>query len=41
MGTRRFSRRQESWNRADDRIRWVEHDDPEQTERAVEAISSR
>jgi tRNA dimethylallyltransferase len=37
-GTRRFARRQESWNRADPRIRWVSHDDEQQVESALQAI---
>jgi tRNA dimethylallyltransferase len=37
-GTRRFARRQESWNRADPRIRWVAHDDEQLVETALEAI---
>jgi tRNA dimethylallyltransferase len=38
-GTRRFARRQDSWNRADPRITWVGYDDPARVERALAAIS--
>ncbi|MBV9831338.1 MAG: tRNA (adenosine(37)-N6)-dimethylallyltransferase MiaA [Marmoricola sp.] len=38
VGTRRFSRRQESWNRGDDRIRWVDHDDPDRLEQALRIV---
>ncbi len=38
VGTRRFSRRQESWNRADDRIHWVDHDDPERLEQTLRIV---
>jgi tRNA dimethylallyltransferase len=36
--TRRFARRQESWWRKDPRITWVDHDDPDRAERALEAV---
>ena len=36
--TRRFARRQESWWRKDQRITWVDHDDPHRVDRAVEAV---
>jgi tRNA dimethylallyltransferase len=35
--TRRFSRRQDSWFRKDPRVVWVQWDDPERVERAIEA----
>jgi tRNA dimethylallyltransferase len=38
VGTRRFARRQQSWNRADERIRWLAHDEPDLLERAMEAL---
>ena len=31
---RRFARRQESWFRRDDRVQWLDHDDPRLVERA-------
>jgi tRNA dimethylallyltransferase len=34
-GTRRFARRQESWFRKDDRVRWVRYDDPARVEQAL------
>ena len=37
-GTRRFSRRQDSWNRADPRITWVAHNDPDRVDRALTAV---
>ena len=37
-GTRRFARRQDSWFRKDDRITWVNHDDPDRVERALRAV---
>ena len=37
-GTRRFARRQDSWFRKDERISWVDHDDPERVERALAVI---
>ena len=40
VGTRRFARRQMSWNRADPRIRWVSHDDEQLVESALAAITS-
>ena len=36
--TRRFSRRQDSWFRKDQRVVWVQWDDPERVERAAEAV---
>jgi tRNA dimethylallyltransferase len=36
-GTRRFARRQDSWFAKDARVSWVDHDDPERVQRAVEA----
>ncbi|WP_241153833.1 tRNA (adenosine(37)-N6)-dimethylallyltransferase MiaA [Nocardioides pantholopis] len=38
VATRRFARRQESWNRKDPRIRWVRYDDPDRVRRALEAV---
>ncbi len=35
--TRQFARRQDAWFRKDPRITWVEWDDPERVDRAVEA----
>ena len=35
--TRQFARRQDAWFRTDPRITWVEWDDPERVDRAVEA----
>ncbi|HEY5822429.1 MAG TPA: tRNA (adenosine(37)-N6)-dimethylallyltransferase MiaA [Propionibacteriaceae bacterium] len=34
FGTRRFARRQDSWFRKDERIHWLNHDDPQLVERA-------
>ena len=39
VATRRFARRQMSWWRRDPRIVWVDHDDPDRLERALEAVS--
>ncbi|MUL40167.1 tRNA (adenosine(37)-N6)-dimethylallyltransferase MiaA [Streptomonospora sp. PA3] len=36
--TRRFARRQESWFRRDPRVHWLDHDDPELVERALELV---
>ncbi len=36
-GTRRFARRQDAWFGKDPRITWVDWDDPDRVERAVEA----
>jgi tRNA dimethylallyltransferase len=36
--TRRFARRQDSWFRKDPRITWVDHDDPERVDRALDVI---
>jgi tRNA dimethylallyltransferase len=41
VGTRRFARRQDSWNRQDPRIHWVPYDDPAKVEHALEAIRPR
>jgi tRNA dimethylallyltransferase len=41
VGTRRFARRQDSWNRQDPRIHWVSYDDPAKLEQALAAISPR
>jgi tRNA dimethylallyltransferase len=37
-GTRRFARRQDSWFRKDDRITWVQYDDPDRVDAALAAI---
>ena len=37
--TRRFSRRQDGWFRKDERILWIDHDDPERVEKAVAAVA--
>jgi len=37
-GTRRFARRQEAWWRRDARITWVDWDDPQRLERALDAV---
>jgi len=37
-GTRRFARRQDSWNRSDPRITWVRYDDPARVTKALDAI---
>ena len=39
VATRRFARRQMSWWRRDPRIVWVDHDDPDRLERALEAVA--
>jgi tRNA dimethylallyltransferase len=36
VGTRRFARRQDAWFRGDPRIGWVDWDDPDRVDRAVE-----
>ncbi len=38
IATRQFSRRQMAWWRKDPRITWLEHDDPELVDKAVEII---
>ncbi len=38
VGTRRFARRQESWNRSDGRVGWLPYDDPELVERALALV---
>ena len=35
--TRRFARRQDSWFRKDERVTWVDHDDPDRVEKALAA----
>jgi tRNA dimethylallyltransferase len=40
-GTRRFARRQDAWNRRDDRIAWVAWDDPDRATRALDRIAAR
>jgi tRNA dimethylallyltransferase len=40
VGTRRFARRQESWFLKDDRITWVDWDDPDRVRRAVEVVAA-
>ncbi len=37
-GTRKFARRQDSWFRKDDRIRWVAHDDPDRASSALAGV---
>ena len=39
VGTRRFARRQESWFLKDERVTWVDWDDPERLARALEAVA--
>jgi len=38
--TRRFSRRQDGWFRKDERIVWIDHDDPDRLARATHAIAA-
>jgi len=38
-GTRRFARRQEAWFGKDERVTWVDWDDPLRVERAIEACA--
>ena len=38
--TRRFSRRQDGWFRKDERILWIDHDDPERVEKAVAVVEA-
>ena len=38
VGTRRFARRQESWNRSDARIGWLPYDDPKLVESALALV---
>ncbi len=38
IGTRRFARRQDAWFLKDDRITWVDWDDPDRARLAVEAV---
>lgn len=38
VGTRRFARRQDSWFSKDDRITWVDWDDPERVHRTLQSI---
>ncbi len=40
IATRKFARRQMAWWRNDPRITWVEWDDPERVDRAVEAVEA-
>jgi tRNA dimethylallyltransferase len=40
VSTRRFARRQESWFRPDPRIHWLDYDDPQLTDRALEIAGS-
>jgi tRNA dimethylallyltransferase len=40
-GTRRFARRQEAWFGKDERVVWVDWDDPNRVDRTVEACASR
>ncbi|MFL6023542.1 MAG: tRNA (adenosine(37)-N6)-dimethylallyltransferase MiaA [Marmoricola sp.] len=39
-GTRRFSRRQDSWFRKDPRVTWVRYDDPERLGHALAAVAA-
>ena len=39
-GTRRFSRRQDGWFRKDERILWIDHDDPERVHKAARAVAA-
>lgn len=41
QATRRFARRQESWFRRDDRVQWLEHDDPDLLDAALAVITRR
>lgn len=38
VATRRFARRQETWFRADPRVRWLPADAPDLVERALQAV---
>jgi tRNA dimethylallyltransferase len=38
VGTRRFARRQLAWFEKDPRVTWVDWDDPDRVDRAVEAV---
>jgi tRNA dimethylallyltransferase len=40
VGTRRFARRQESWFLKDERVTWVDWDDPERVNRALDAVAA-
>jgi tRNA dimethylallyltransferase len=40
VGTLRFARRQESWFLKDERVTWVDWDDPERLGRALEAVAA-
>jgi tRNA dimethylallyltransferase len=40
VGTRRFARRQESWFLKDERVTWVDWDDPERVGRALDAVAA-
>jgi tRNA dimethylallyltransferase len=40
VGTRRFARRQESWFLKDERVTWVDWDDPERLARALDAVAA-
>jgi tRNA dimethylallyltransferase len=37
-GTRKFARRQDAWFRKDDRIDWIDHDDPARVARALDGV---
>jgi tRNA dimethylallyltransferase len=39
-GTRRFARKQDSWFRGDDRVRWIAHDAPDRVEQALTSLAS-
>ena len=40
QATRRFARRQESWFRRDDRVRWLGHDDPQLVSTALAIVTA-
>jgi tRNA dimethylallyltransferase len=41
IGTRRFARRQEAWFGKDERVTWVDWDDPGRVQRGIEACAPR
>jgi tRNA dimethylallyltransferase len=40
IATRRFARRQMAWWKGDERIHWVEHDDPDRVSKALSVVGS-
>jgi tRNA dimethylallyltransferase len=38
QATRRFARRQDSWFRKDQRISWLQYDDPDLVEKAIQVL---